>query len=365
MQETSLHALHAELGAKLVDFAGWHMPVQYGPILDEVRCVRERVGLFDLGHMGRIFVGGADAVPFLDRVATNWVARIPVGSIRYALLCKEDGGAIDDLLLYREEAGVYSVINASNTEADLAWLRGHVGELDATIEDRTDATAMLALQGPRSEAVLQAVTSGADLSALGYYKFTRASVCGIEDTHVSRTGYTGEDGFELTFPTAEGPRVFGELLEAGKEAGIAPIGLGARDVLRLEAGMALYGHEIDAEHNPIEAGLSFAVSFKEEKGDWVGRAALAAVKAAPRRELVGLVTDGPRIPRQGTPVHDGQRQVGSVCSGAPSPTLETNIATAYVEIGSSEAGRALELDFRGKRQPCTVRELPFFSRTRK
>jgi aminomethyltransferase len=346
MKQTSLHAVHESLGAKLVDFAGWHMPVQYGPILDEVRAVRERSGLFDLGHMGRIFVSGPDAVPFLDRVATNYVARIPIGSIRYSILCRENGGAIDDLLLYREEAGVYSVINAANTEADLEWLKAHAASFDVTIEDRTDASAMLALQGPRSEEVLQKVTD-ADLSELGYYKFLYATVCGLERTHVSRTGYTGE------------------LIAAGAEVELAPIGLGARDVLRLEAGMALYGHEIDAEHNPIEAGLNFAISFKEEKGDWIGRDALQAVKAAPTRKLVGLKTDGKRIPRQGTPVFDGETEVGSVCSGAPSPTLGTNIATAYVTLGCEEAGRALELDFRGRRQPCTVTELPFFSRTRK
>ena len=368
LKATSLLATHRALDAKLVDFAGWNMPVQYGPILDEVRCVRERVGLFDLGHMGRLFIGGPDAVAFLDRVATNYVARIPVGSIRYSVLCTEDGGAIDDLLLYREEQGVYAVVNASNTAVDLEWLRGHSEGFDVTIEDRTEATAMLALQGPRSEDVLAKLTSAVGtgtLSELGYYKFTRGTVCGIEDVHISRTGYTGEDGFELTFPTEEAPRVWAELLAAGAEFGIAPIGLGARDVLRLEAGMALYGHELDREHNPAEAGLFFAISFKEEKGDWIGRAALKAFKESPTRRLVGITTPGPRIPRQGTRLFSGDTEVGEVCSGAPSPTLETNVASVYVALGHDQAGQQLELDFRGRRQPCTVQELPFFSRTRK
>ncbi len=364
MKNTSLHAVHESLGANLVDFAGWHMPVQYGSILDEVRAVRTRSGLFDLSHMGRIFIGGPDAVPFLECVATNHVARIPLGSIRYSILCREDGGAIDDLLLYREQAGIYSVINAANTDTDLEWLRSHAGGFEVTIEDRTEATAMLALQGPRSQEVLQALTD-TDLSSLGYYKFLYATVCGLENTHVSRTGYTGEDGFEITFRADEGPRVWSELAAAGEDAGLAPIGLGARDVLRLEAGMALFGHEIDAEHNPIEAGLSFAISFREEKGDWIGRDALRAIRANPTRALVGLRTDGKRIPRQGTAVFDGERAVGAVCSGAPSPTLETKIATAYVTLGCEDAGRNLELDFRDRRQPCTVAELPFFSRTRK
>jgi aminomethyltransferase len=365
VKQTTLAATHRALGAKLVDFAGWEMPVQYGPILDEVRCVRSRAGLFDLGHMGRVFVGGPDAVSFLDRLATAFVAAIPEGSIRYALLCAEDGGAIDDLLLYREPDGVYSVVNASNTAEDLAWLREHAGDWRVTIEDRTAATAMLALQGPRSVAVLERVYRGPKLAELGYYRFTRSSVCGRADVHVSRTGYTGEDGFELTFPAGEAPRIWSELLDAGRPDGLAPIGLGARDVLRLEAGMALYGHEIDRDHDPIEAGLSFAVSFKPEKGDWIGREALARSARAPRRRLVGLTTEGPRIPRQGTPVFDGERAVGEVCSGAPSPTLETNIATAYVAVGSDAAGQRLELDFRGRRQPCALRALPFYSRTRK
>lgn len=365
MKHTTLLESHRALGAKLVDFAGWNMPVQYGPILDEVRAVRSGVGLFDLGHMGRLFVGGSDALPFLDRVVTAFVAKIPVGSIRYGLLCAEDGGALDDLLLYREERGVYAVVNASNTAADLDWLQSQRQGLRVTIEDRTEATAMLALQGQRSQAVLERVYEGPDLGQLGYYKFTRGSVFGLADVHVSRTGYTGEDGFELTFPAGEAPRVWAALLEAGADQGLAPIGLGARDVLRLEAGMALYGHEIDREHGPIEAGLAFAVSFKPEKGDWIGRAALAAIQAAPRRRLVGITSPGPRVPRQGAPIFAGDEQVGMVCSGAPSPTLSTNIATAYVALGHDGAGQRLELDFRGRRQPCAVQELPFFSRTRK
>jgi len=364
MKQTTLHEVHERAGGKLIEFGGWHMPVQYGPILDEVRCVRERVGLFDLGHMGRVFFGGPDAVAFLDRLVTNWVGHIPVGSIRYAVLCREDGNALDDLLVYREEQGVYAVINASNTEADLAWMRAHTGELDVTIEDRTEATAMLALQGPCSQEVLSRVAPDCDLAGLGYYKFTRGVVCGL-DTHISRTGYTGEDGFELSFPAAEAPRVWAALIAAGAPEGLRPIGLGARDVLRLEAGMALYGHELDGEHNPVEAGLGFAISFKAEKGDWIGREALAAVKAAPTKKLMGVTTPGPRIPRQGQRLFRGEEEVGYVCSGAPSPTLETNIASVYLGLDAAEPGTALEVDFKGKRQPCTVQALPFFSRTRK
>ena len=365
MKTTSLHAIHAALGAKLIDFGGWQMPVQYGPILDEVNCVRNRAGLFDLGHMGRVHVRGPDALAYVDHIATNYCAKIPVNSIRYSLFCREDGNPIDDILLYRESDAVYIVVNASNTAADLAWMREHARGFRVTIDDQTDGTAMIAIQGQLSRDILQRVVTGFDLGKLGYYKFDFANVCGLENTRVSRTGYTGELGFELYLPNAEGPRVWNALMDVGAAEGIAPIGLGARDILRLEAGMPLYGHEIDAEHNPIEAGLNFGVSFAPEKKDTIGRAALERVLAAPRRKLVGLTTPGPRVPRQGTDVYRGAVAIGQVASGAPSPTLGTNIASAYVTLDAAGVGTELELDFRGKRQPCRVQELPFFSRTRK
>lgn len=365
MKETALHDVHAALGAKLVEFGGWHMPVQYGPILDEVRTVRGGVGLFDLGHMGRVHVRGPEAVPFLDSVLTNHVARIPSGAIRYSLLCNEAGGCLDDLLVYKEEDAVYLVVNAANTESDLAWLRLQAGNRRVEIDDETPRTGMVALQGPASQAVLEGVSEGLDLDALGYYKFGFGTVAGVPGTRISRTGYTGEDGFEVYFENGDARRVWDALSAAGEPHGLRPIGLGARDVLRLEAGMALYGHEIDEEHDPIQAGLSFGVSFREDKGDWIGREALLAVKAAPRRRLVGVVTGGPRVPRQGARLYAGEEEVGSVCSGAPSPTLEAKIASAYVQLGHDAPGTELEIDFRGKRQPCTVQDLPFYSRTRK
>lgn len=365
MKQTALHDVHARLGAKLIEFGGWHMPVQYGPILDEARCVRTTAGLFDLGHMGRVHVRGKDTLRFLDRVCTNFVAKIPAGAIRYSLFCKPDGNPIDDLLVYREPDSVYLVVNASNTPADLAWLREHQKGFDVVIDDHTDATGMLALQGQRSTEVLQKLVEDCDLAQIGYYRFGFGTVCGLKNTRISRTGYTGELGYELYLPNGETERVWAAILEAGAGCDVRPIGLGARDILRLEAGMPLYGHEIDATHNPIEAGLDFGVSFKEEKGDWLGRDALAKVKAAPRKRLVGIASDGPRVPRQGQKLFAGDSEVGYVCSGAPSPTLNTNIASAYVALERGAPGTALEVDFKGKRQPCTVRELPFFSRTRK
>lgn len=368
MNRTSLHDTHVALGAKMVDFAGWRMPVQYGPILEEVACVRKAVGLFDLSHMGRVFVSGADAVPFLDRLATNHVAKIPTGAIRYGLLCREDGNPIDDLLFYRDEEGVFLVVNASNADADLAWLREHADGFEVEIHDQTQELSMLALQGQGSQSVLQAVTEDCDLASIKYYRFSHGTVCGMPGVRISRTGYTGEDGFEVYFSDDQAERVWSALSEAGRDHGLRPIGLGARDTLRLEAGMALYGHEIDEHHNPIEAGLKFGVSFAPEKGDWIGREALARVAEAPKKRLLGMTTPGPRVPRQGYELYDaaeGGTKVGYVVSGSVSPTIDTNIASVYVDLGFDEDGRELSMDIRGKRQPCRLQELPFYSRTRK
>ena len=365
MKQTSLHDLHVELGARMVEFGGWHMPVQYGPILEEGRTVRERSGLFDLGHMGRFQVQGPDALALVDRVCTNHCAKLEPGTIRYSLVCREDGGALDDLLFYRDVEGVYLVVNASNTERDLAWIRSHASGLEAEVRDLTAESAMLALQGPRSQEILARVVRDVDLGTIKYYRFGFGTVCGLRGTRISRTGYTGEDGFELYLPNEEGPRVWRELLAAGKEAGLAPIGLGARDVLRLEAGMALYGHELDETTNPFEAGLDFAIALTDEKGDFVGRSALTAMSRSRERRLVGITSEGPRVPRQGYELFQDGTLVGRVCSGGVSPTLGTNIGSAFVRLGQDREGLELELDVRGKRQACKVRELPFYSRTRK
>jgi len=298
-------------------------------------------------------------------VCTNHCARMPAGSIRYSLLCREDGRALDDLLVYRDQDGVYLVVNAANSERDLQWIRAHAEGLAAEVRDATLDTAMLALQGPRSAEILALITRDVELGSIRYYRFAHGTVAGLAHTRISRTGYTGEDGFEVYFDNEHAERVWNGLMEAGAAAGVAPIGLGARDTLRLEAGMALYGHEIDAEHNPVEADLGFALSFDEAKGDWIGRAALLAVKARPTRKLVGLTSAGPRVPRQGYELYRGAEKVGTICSGAVSPTLETNIGSAYVPLALARPDTELEMDLRGKRQACRVRELPFYSRTRK
>ena len=365
LKQTPLHDVHDALGARMIDFGGWHMPVQYGPILDEVRTVRTACGLFDLGHMGRFHVTGPDALKLVDTVATNWASKIPVGAIRYALFCTEEGNPLDDVLLYREEQDVFIVVNAANLDRDLAWLREHAAGLDCEVHDQSRDLDMLALQGQHSQAVLERVTTDCDLSAIKYYRYGWGTVCGIPNVRISRTGYTGEDGFEVYIPPGSSELVWSELLAAGAEFGLKPIGLGARDTLRLEAGMALYGHEIDDAHNPIEAGLAFGIRFDEERGDWLGRDALLAVRENPTKALVGITTDGKRVPRQGLKLYRGDQEVGYVVSGSVSPTIETNIGTAYVTLGNEEVGTELELDLRGKRQPCVVAPQPFYSRTRK
>lgn len=365
MKQTPLHDVHVAAGAKMVDFGGWHMPVQYGPILDEARRVRNQAGLFDLGHMGRLAVTGPDAVAYLDRIATNYVGRIPTGSIRYTLFCREDGNPVDDLLVYRGEDEVYLVVNASNTDAVLAWMDQHKAGFDVEIDHRTARETMIALQGPNALEVLSSVTTDCELEKLGYYKFTFGTVCGLANTRISRTGYTGENGFELYFPNEEAESIWNQLLAAGTDAGVQPIGLAARDTLRLEAGMPLYGHEIDETHNPVEADLAFAISFVEEKGDWVGRAALDGIRQNPTRKLVGFTTAGKRVPRQGYELYRGDQKVGEVCSGAVSPTLETNIGTGYIPLELATGGAQLEMDIRGKRQTVELCNLPFYSRTRK
>ena len=364
MQQTALHDVHVALDARMTDFGGWRMPLQYGPILDEVRQVRSAGGLFDLGHMGRVRVEGPQAVEFLDRVCTNRVARIPEGSIRYSLFCRENGDPIDDLLVYRDTDHVFLVVNASNTAEDLAWLRQHLDGFDATVVDETADLGMLALQGQVSQAALEPLVEDCDLGAIGYYKFGYGTVLGTERVRISRTGYTGEDGFELYLPQDLVEPVWKRLLETGADHGLAPIGLGARDTLRLEAGMALYGHEIGPGLNPIEAGLSFGVSLHKSKVDTIGYAALKGFKESPTRRLVGIRTPGPRVPRQGHDLYAGDERVGFVVSGGVSPTVDTNIGSAYVQLGHDEPGTTLELDLRGKRQAVEVQELPFFSRTR-
>lgn len=362
MLKTPLHDEHLQLGARMVPFGGWSMPVQYRGILDEARHVRAHCGLFDLCHMGRFRCTGPGAEALLQRVVTNDVTKIKPGVIRYALLTKEDGGVLDDVLVYRDPVhtdGFFVVVNAGNRDRDRAWIEQHAKDFDCDFEDRSDALAMIALQGPASEAILNPLCS-TDLSELGYYKWTHAEACGLEAS-ISRTGYTGEDGFELYFDAAKATEVWRQLLESGAADKLEAIGLGARDTLRLEAGMALYGHELDEETNPYEAGLSWAVKLKS---GFIGAEALAKVKAdGPARELIGIETESRRVPRQGYEIVKDGEVIGSVASGTFSPVRERNIATAFVQSGRVELGDTVHFRIRDKDEAASVCALPFYKRS--
>lgn len=363
MRETALRAAHESLGARLVPFAGWSMPVQYDSVLAEATNVRNRAGLFDLGHMGRVRIAGDGAEAFLSQLQTNDPAKIKPGAIRYALILDDKGLTQDDVLVYREpdDDGFFMVINASNCERDLAIMADTARAFsDVEIVDLTEQLGMFAIQGPASQTIAQELTE-IDLSAIRYYGWTRGVVAGVE-VGLSRTGYTGEDGFEIYVSNDRTVEVWEAFMAAGEPHGLAATGLAARDILRLEAGMALYGHELDETTNPLEAGLSFAIKFTHE---FTGRAALEEIQSRGiERKLVGLTTESRRVPRQGYELHAGDRKLGVICSGGASPTLSTNIATAYVPADAAEPGTAVEFAVRDKREPATLTELPFYKRPR-
>jgi aminomethyltransferase len=364
--QTPLYTWHVRHGARLVPFAGWAMPVQYpSGILAEHRAVRAGVGLFDISHMGRIEVAGADAGRLLQQTTTNDVAALPPGRGQYSLLCNEAGGTLDDLVVYRLETYYLVVVNAVNRERDIAWWQRHAAAAGLAVQltDRTFEVAMIAVQGPASEALLQPLTSLA-LDTVRYYAIARAAICGREGW-LARTGYTGEDGFELLVPSEHAVALWEALLARTAPVQPLPAGLGARDTLRLEAGYPLYGHELTEEITPLEAGLERFV--KLDKGPFVGQAALAAQRAAgvPRR-LVGFEMVNGAVPRQGYPlVVDGQ-PVGVVTSGSYGPSVGRAIGMGYVPPALARDGQALGVVIRGGVVPARVRPLPFWPhRTRR
>lgn len=377
---TPLTDVHERLGASFTDFGGWWMPLRYGSDVAEHRAVREAAGIFDLSHMGEVSVTGPEAGAFLDYALVGRLSVIEVGKAKYSLLCNESGGVIDDLITYRRAEDDFLVVpNAANTPAALAALRertttatGRV--FDVTIADRTAATALIAVQGPGAEAILLDVVdpeSAEAVSRLRYYAITDVVVRaggGELPVQLARTGYTGEDGFELFVDVDSDPhaaeRLWEVLEEAGSAHGLVPCGLAARDSLRLEAGMPLHGHELSEQIDPFSAGLGGVVALKT-KESFVGREALAAIKEnGPARRLVGLASDTKRAARPGyTVLHDGT-PVGEVTSGAPSPTLGHAVALAFVAPEHAEAGTELDVDLRGRPSPFRVVQLPFYQRER-
>ena len=361
LHHTPLHASHLALGARMVPYAGYEMPVQYSSIIEEHRTVRGAIGLFDLSHMGELHLSGPEALAFARYAVVSDPGLLEPGQAQYSMLCLADGGIIDDLIVYRVDDGYLVVCNAANHEAvaaQLESLRAH-GDFDVALEDRSDETALIAPQGPRSPELLARLTD-LDLASLGNYRSLPGRVAGI-DCLVARTGYTGEDGFELFCAARRATRLWDALLESGADLGIRPCGLGSRDTLRLEAGMPLYGNELDRSVNPYEANLGRVV--KMEKGEFVGRSALAAVQQiGPRRRLVGLVMRDEAIARHGYPVCVAGAEVGVVTSGTLSPTLGERIAMAYLPAADAAIGGELEVVVRERRHPAEQVKLPFYRR---
>ena len=358
LKRTPLYDVHQRLGAKLVPFAGYEMPVQYpSGITAEHRAVRERAGLFDVSHMGEFIVRGPGAVDFVNHVTTNDVAALAVGQIHYSAILNERGTFEDDCLVYRFADRVMVVVNASNAAKDLAHITPHQQRFDCTLEDVSERIALLALQGPEAARVLAALTT-VDLAAIRYYNFAEGTVAGVPDVIVSRTGYTGEDGFELYFDAERAVELW-EALTA--DPAVTPAGLGSRDSLRLEMGMALYGNDIDDTVTPYEAGLGWVV--KLAKGEFVGRSALVAQKErGVERRLVGFTTGERAFPRQGYPVYHGGARHAEVRSGTLSPTLGTPIGTCYLPVAAAVEGTEFEIEIRGKRVPARVVKTPFYKR---
>jgi len=360
MIHTPLHDEHVKAGARMIDFFGFHMPVQYSGIVDEVLATRRKVGLFDLTHMGRLEITGEDRLDVVKSAVTKNIRVVPKGAARYGLLLSEDGGVKDDVLIYREPGAVHVVVNCANRKRDHEHFLEHAEGADATVRNVSDEQSMIALQGPESENVLQPL-AGTDLSELGYYRFLRTKVDG-RDAILSRTGYTGEDGFELFVAAEDGPPIWRALVESGGPFGLQPVGLGARDVLRLEAAMPLYGQELTLDVNPIEADVEFGLSMKSE---FTGKAALVAAKEAGiERKRIGFEVDSPRVPRTGMPIFSGDERVGEVTSGTASPTLEKRIGMGYVPVELAEIGTSIEVDAKGRRLPARVVEMPFYKRER-
>jgi aminomethyltransferase len=365
VKATPLRDRHVALGARMIPFAGWEMPVQYNGILNEHRAVRSAAGLFDLGHMGQVDVSGPDALNFLQYVTTNDVSTLEPGQAHYSLLPNDRGGVVDDIIIYRRPTGqeYMVVVNAANHDKDVAWLkkqRSDRTDLEVKVEDISDKTGMIAIQGPNAVAIVQELTD-ASLSDMPYFSWQQANVAGIP-AMLARTGYTGEDGFEFYTDIAQIGPLWDALLEAGEPFGVVPVGLGARDTLRLEARMPLYGNELADDIGPLEAGLGWAV--KLDKGNFIGRDKIAAMKeAGPPRRTVGFqLTERGGSPRSHYDVCVNGRNVGYVTSGAMSPTLGENIGLALVEREVAGVGKPFEVIVRDKPVKAIQVKTPFYKR---
>ncbi|TDL31560.1 glycine cleavage system aminomethyltransferase GcvT [Arthrobacter nitrophenolicus] len=372
---TALYEQHKKAGASFTDFGGWQMPLKYNSELAEHHAVRTAAGLFDLSHMGEVWVTGPQAAAFLDYALAGKLSAVAVGKAKYSLICDADGGIIDDLISYRRADDRYLVVpNAGNAAVVAAALRDRAAGFDVVVEDASAETSLIAVQGPKAQAILLELVPAdqhALVTELKYYAAVEAGVAvngSVQDLLIARTGYTGEDGFEIYIPNVDAPALWEALLAAGEEHGLIPAGLAARDSLRLEAGMPLYGNELSRHVNAYAAGLGPVVSLAKES-DFVGKEALAAIKAAGvgstvGQKLVGLKGTGRRAARAHYPVLQDGTLVGEVTSGQPSPTLGYPVAMAYVAVEHSAPGTVLDIDLRGKPERFEVVELPFYKRNK-
>lgn len=363
LKRTPLFAVYERYGAKTIDFGGWELPVQFSSIKEEHEAVRTRAGLFDVSHMGEFVVKGNGSLSFLQKMMTNDVAKLKDGRAQYTLMCYEDGGTVDDLLIYKKAEGHYLlVVNAANIEKDFAWLNEHlVGDVE--LANISQEIAQLALQGPLAEQVLQKLTNTA-LSAIGFFSFQdEVSINGVK-TLVSRTGYTGEDGFEIYCRAEDAIALWEAILEAGKEEGVLPCGLGARDTLRFEAALPLYGQELSKDITPIEAGLGFAVKTDKD-ADFIGKNVLKKQKEeGTARKLAGIEMMDKGIPRHGYKVFANGEEIGFVTTGTQSPTLKKNIGLALIKSEFAEVNTEVEVEIRGKRLRAKVVATPFYKRAK-
>jgi len=362
MKDTALTGVHRELGARIVPFAGYNMPVEYSGVKDEHKTVRDAVGLFDVSHMGEFWVRGTQAAEFIQRVTTNDVYKLHDGRIQYTCLPNGKGGIVDDLLVYQvSRESFLLVVNASNIEKDWKWLK-ELNMYDAELENASDQIAQLAVQGPDAGSTLQKLTA-IDLNGIGYYKFETATFAGVEDVIISATGYTGAGGFELYFRTEHAVTIWNAVLEAGREFGIKPVGLAARDTLRLEMGYCLYGNDIDETTSPIEAGLGWITRFTDDN-DFIDRERLQQQKKdGVSRKLVGFTMVDRGIPRQHYEILDGKgRKIGEVTSGTMSPMMNIGIGMGYVDAGNAVPGQEILIRIRNKEPRAVVVKLPIYKK---
>lgn len=359
---TPLYDVYKEYGAKTIDFGGWDLPVQFSSIRAEHEAVRTKAGLFDVSHMGEIEVTGQDCLPFLQKIMTNDVAKLNIGHVQYTAMCQEDGGTIDDLLIYRLAENHYLlVVNAANTDKDYQWLCEHLkGDVD--VENVSSQYALLAVQGPLAEPIIERLVNGTDVAEIGAFQFQQHVDLNGKKVLLSRTGYTGEDGFEIYCQPNDAVNLWRALLKTGETDGMIPCGLGARDTLRFEANLVLYGQEISSTISPLEAGIGFAVKLNKS-AEFIGKKALQVQKeqGVPRK-LVGIEMIDRGIPRNGYPVFMNEEKIGEVTTGTQSPTLKKNVGLALIEASKSAIGTVLEVEIRRKRLQAKIVATPFYQR---